>query len=68
MRKWLWKDVLNNVGMYKTDYYYLHAIFSVVSIFIICCLLDMIRIRLIEQPFFDLLHKLNKKLKIKFKT
>lgn len=68
MRKWLWKDVLNNVEMYKTDYYYLHAIFSVVSIFIICCLLDMIRIRLIEQPFFDLLHKLNKKLKIKFKT
>lgn len=54
MRQWLWRDTLNNVGMYNSPYLYVHAIGSVLSIFIICVMIDQIRIKLIEKPFFKL--------------
>jgi hypothetical protein len=50
MRQWLWKDTLNNVAAYNTNYLYLHAILSVVGVFAICVLIDQIRIRFIEKP------------------
>ena len=53
MRKWLWKDTLNNIGAYYTDYMLFHAIFSVIGVFLICTLLDQMRIRLIEKPIFE---------------
>lgn len=52
MRQWLWKDVLNNVGMYDTRWVYLHAICSVIGVYIVCTLIDYLRIRWIEKPFF----------------
>jgi len=52
MRHWLWKDVFHNVEMYSSDWIYLHAIFSVVAVFIGCVLIDLVRIRVIERPFF----------------
>lgn len=52
MRKWLWKDVLNNVGAYNTGSLILHAIGSVIAIYVICTLIDYIRIRFLEKPFF----------------
>jgi len=57
MRQWLWKDTLNNVGMYGTPMMYVHAIVSVIAVFIICSLLDMLRIHLLEKPFFRLWDK-----------
>ena len=57
MRRWLWKDTLNNVGAFGSDLLVLHAIGSVIAIFIICTLIDMARIRLIEKPFFKLWDK-----------
>lgn len=47
MRKWLWRDFLDNVGHYSL----LHAIISVSFVFIICTIIDMIRIKLVEKPF-----------------
>lgn len=52
MRRWLWKDVLNNVGFYHSKFLILHAIGSVVGIYIICTIIDMIRIKFVEKPFF----------------
>lgn len=52
MRWWLWCDTLNNVGMYESKWPYIHAFASVVGVFIICMLIDIIRRRLIEEPFF----------------
>ena len=54
MRRWLWKDTLNNTGYYNADFHILllHAICSVIAIYIICTLLDMLRIKFIEKPFF----------------
>lgn len=57
MRQWLWKDLLNNVGMYSSSYLILHAVGSVLAIFAICTLIDFIRIKLIEKPFFILWDK-----------
>ena len=51
MRRWLWEDTLNNVEMYNSAYMPLHAVGSVICIFIICNLIDHIRISFIEKPF-----------------
>lgn len=52
MRKWLWQDVLNNVGMFSSSFIILHAVLSVIGVFIICSSIDLLRIRFIEKPFF----------------
>lgn len=51
MRQWLWVDVLDNVGWYSSKWMPLHLIGSVLCIYIICTMIDMIRIQLIEKPF-----------------
>lgn len=51
MRRWLWKDTLNNVGMYGSDLMIIHAIGSVIGVFTICVLIDQIRIHFLEKPF-----------------
>ncbi len=63
MRKWLWQDVLNNVGMYNSDWMTVHAIGSVLAIYVICTVIDYLRIRFIEKPFFNLWDKLWDKIK-----
>lgn len=52
MRQWLWKDTLDNVGHYSSSYMPLHAFGSVIGIFAVCVVIDMIRINYIEKPFF----------------
>lgn len=53
MRTWLWNDVLKTVEAYSLGVWLvLHAITSVIVIFIICSILDMIRIKYIEKPFW----------------
>lgn len=55
MRQWLWKDILDNVGMYDNGkWIYLHSIASVFAIFIICAVIDILRQKFIEKPFFKL--------------
>lgn len=53
MRKWLWNDLLDNTGMYGSEFLIIHAVGSVLGIFIICSLMDMLRIRFIEKPFLN---------------
>ncbi len=57
MRRWLWRDTLNNVGMMNSPYLYIHAIASVLGVYIVCTLIDMMRIKFIEKPFFKLYDK-----------
>lgn len=56
MRQWLWVDTLKNVEAYSGNIY-LHAILSVVAVFTVCTLIDILRRKLIEKPVFDLLDK-----------
>ena len=53
MREFLWKTVLKNVEMYNSNYLYIHAILSVIGVFVVCTLIDQIRLRFIEKPFFE---------------
>ncbi len=52
MRQWLWKDTLDNVAQYNSDYLVLHAFGSVIGVYVICTLIDILRIKFIETPFF----------------
>ena len=50
MRQWLWKDICNNVGAYQEGNALIHAVVSVAVIYVVCTIIDMIRIQFIEQP------------------
>ena len=52
MRRWLWVDLLDNVGHYGSPFMPLHAIGCCLLIFAACTAIDVVRIRLVETPFF----------------
>ncbi len=52
MRQWLWGDLLKVAQAYHTRYFVLHAVLSVIGVFLVCTVIDQIRIRFIEKPFF----------------
>lgn len=52
MRKWLWKDTLNNVNAYHSSFLLLHAFGSEFGVYTVCTFIDIIRIKLLEKPFF----------------
>lgn len=60
MRKWLWEDVLKNTGFFGSKYLVLHAVLSVLSIYIICTCIDFLRIKFIEKPFFKHINRFNR--------
>lgn len=68
MRQWLWKDTLDNVGAYGSGLLVFHAVCSVAAVFIICTLIDMIRIRFIEKSFFSFWDRFWKKFLHKYKA
>lgn len=53
MRTWLWRDVVDVVGHYGTPHSVLYAIVVVCTIFIVCCLLDLVRQYVVERPLFE---------------
>ena len=54
MRRWLWGDMLDAVGHYNAPFLPLYYLGSVAAIFIVCTIIDQLRIKLIEKPFFNL--------------
>ena len=52
MRQWLWRDVLDNVGWYASDYIVLHALLSVIIVFVLCGIIDYCRGRWLEKWIF----------------
>lgn len=54
MRQWLWKDTVDCVGHYNLPPFQLvlYILSSVVIIFIVCTIIDIIRIKLVEKSFF----------------
>ena len=54
MRQWLWKDTVDCVGHYSLPFWQLvgFSIGVVLAIFFICTIIDIIRIKLFEEPFF----------------
>lgn len=52
MRQWLWRDVLDNVGVYYEGNVILHAVLSVMAVYFVCTAIDMLRIKFVEKPLF----------------
>ena len=67
MRQWLWRDILDNVGMYSSAWMPVHAIGSIIGIFIICTIIDYMRIKLIETPLLEVLDNKFEKLSTWYK-
>ena len=63
MREWLWGDVLKNIKYFTTPYYlWIHAFLSVIAVYVVCVMIDLLRIKYIEQPLFRWMER--RKLKI----
>lgn len=56
MRQWLWKDVVDCVGHFQAPLWY--APLSVLTIFVICSLIDILRQKTIETPMIEITEKL----------
>lgn len=54
MRQWLWKDLLSCRDYFSYSSYelVLYSVLVVLGIFIVCAVIDQLRIRIIERPFF----------------
>ncbi len=57
MRDWLWVDFLRNTEFLDSKWLILHAVGSVAGIYVICTLIDILRIRLLEKPLFKLIFR-----------
>lgn len=65
MRKWLWKDLLDNVGNYSSNNFMLHAVLSVILIFIVCVIIDYLRQQTVEKWMFVYIDRLLQKHNLK---
>ena len=66
MRRWLWQDVLKNDGMYFSNYLVIHAVVSVLAVFAVCVVIDILRIHLLEKPFFKIWYNNRERILFKF--
>lgn len=57
MRTFLWRNLLSVKSYYNSNYLILHAILSVLSIYIVCTLIELFRIKFIEKPILNRLFK-----------
>lgn len=57
MRRFLWQDVLHNTSYYDSSFLAVHAILSVLCVYIICVCIDQLRIHLLEKPLFSYIEK-----------
>lgn len=55
---WIWTDVFDTYNSHATTFGYLHAFGSVLIVFTVASMIDLVRINLIEKPFFRLLDRI----------
>lgn len=48
MRRWLWKDVCNNVGAYENGNVIAHAVVCVAIVYTLCTVIDVLRIKVTD--------------------
>lgn len=56
MRTWLWKDTVDCVGHYGIPWMMAYAFMSVMVIYTICTILEVIRIKYIEKGVLDMVY------------
>lgn len=57
MRQFLWRDLLKNTSYYDSPYLIVHAIISVLAVYIVCVCIDQCRIHFLEKPLFNYIEK-----------
>lgn len=55
IRPFLWIDVFKNSSYYQSPYLIIHAIIVIFLVFIVCVVIDQIKLLFIEKPFFRLI-------------
>ena len=65
MRQWLWKDTLKNIAFMETKWVYIHAIGSVLGIYAVCTVIDLLRFNFLEKPLFKQYDKIRQKGELK---
>lgn len=60
MRRFLWQDVFENTSYYNSPFLILHAILSVILVYIVCVCIDQLRINLLEKPVFSYIKIISK--------
>lgn len=58
MRQWLWKDIIDCVGHYADIHYILYSVIAVLCIFIVCSLIDWLRIKIVEERLINSAEKI----------
>ncbi len=53
MRRWLWTDFLGNTDWFSSDYLWLHCLLSVIGVYGVCTILELIRQYVLEKPVFN---------------
>ena len=61
MRRFLWVDLLKNTKYYDSPYLVVHAIISVLTVYVVCVCIDQCRMRFIEKPLFNYIEKRKQK-------
>lgn len=54
MRSFLWRHLFNCVDAYAEPWMPVHAVLSVLAVFSVCTLLDMLRLRFVEAPILGM--------------
>ena len=57
VRPFIWEKVFRNNAYYDSSYLVIHALIAIILVFVICVVIDQIRIKLIEKPFFKFVDK-----------
>ena len=57
MRQWLWGDVLKNIFYFNSPFLIAYALISVCIVYIVCTVIDQLRIIVVEKPLFKILEK-----------
>ncbi|MEG0485361.1 MAG: hypothetical protein RR576_07930 [Oscillospiraceae bacterium] len=57
MIRFLWQDVLHNTSFYNSSWLIVHAVCSVLGVYVICVAIDYLRIKFLEKPLFAYLDK-----------
>lgn len=56
VRHFLWQNIFQNYIYYNTNFLVLHAIISILMVFVFCSFIDFLRLKFIEKPLFRYLN------------
>jgi hypothetical protein len=57
VRPYLWKTILKNAQMYGSGFLILHAMISVIGVYLVCSIIDLIRQYTVERLFMNFVDK-----------